>query len=539
MTAVDKRAPLQGRALLSGTGTAKLLLIAIFVSLVFLPTLRMLFSMDAQTIRAVTSSPGFLPSVKNSLVAAVTSTAITVLLALLLAFFMQRVSLRGKTVFEVLIVLPMLIPSISSGIGLVILMGNNGILTKLLHWGHTIYGLKGIVLGSIIYALPASYLMLSDVIRYEDASPYEAAQVLGIPKLRQFFSITLPYLRKPILLAVFSAFTLIITDYGIPLIVGGKYTTIPVVMYQEVIGQLNFEKGAVYSTLLLIPAIAAFLLDMVNKEQGNAAFVIKPHPLNNSRPAKISAYICCGAVAFVALLPILCFVLLAFSADYPYDFRFTFAHVERAFLLRAGKYLLNSVIIAFSVSFIGIVIAFLTAYLSARAQSPASGFLHLSAMTSAAIPGIVLGLSYVLTFRTSAIYGTILILILVNLIHFIASPYLMMYNSLSKINRNLEAVAQTLRISRFHIIKDVLLPQCKGTLLKMFSYFFVNCMITISAVSFLATTANKPISLMINQFEAQMQLECAAVVSLLILAVNLLIKLTMHLISKSWAKKRG
>ena len=58
----------------------------------------------------------------------------------------------------------------------------------------------------------------------------------------------------------------------------------------------------------------------------------------------------------------------------------------------------------------------------------------------------------------------------------------------------------------------------------MFSYFFVNCMMTISAVSFLANTSNKPVSLMINQFEAQMQLECAAVVSLMILLMNLLIK---------------
>ena len=88
----------------------------------------------------------------------------------------------------------------------------------------------------------------------------------------------------------------------------------------------------------------------------------------------------------------------------------------------------------------------------------------------------------------------------------------MMYNSLSKINENLEGVGHTLGISRGHMIIDVFIPQCKETMIEMFSYFFVNCMMTISAVSFLASTANKPVSLMINQFEAQMQLECAAVV---------------------------
>ena len=70
----------------------------------------------------------------------------------------------------------------------------------------------------------------------------------------------------------------------------------------------------------------------------------------------------------------------------------------------------------------------------------------------------------------------------------------------------------------------MLLPQSVGTILEMMSYFFVNCMMTISAVSFLANVGNKPIALMITQFEGQMQLECAAFVSLIILAVNVLMK---------------
>ena len=142
-----------------------------------------------------------------------------------------------------------------------------------------------------------------------------------------------------------------------------------------------------------------------------------------------------------------------------------------------------------------------------------------------------MGLAYVLTFSKTPLYGTIVILIMVNLVHFIASPYLMMYNSLSKINENLEDVGHIMGISRGYMIKDVFIPQCKYTLLEMFSYFFVNCMMTISAVSFLATTANKPVALMINQFEAQMQLEYAAVVSLAILLINLVIKGVIGIIS--------
>ena len=127
-----------------------------------------------------------------------------------------------------------------------------------------------------------------------------------------------------------------------------------------------------------------------------------------------------------------------------------------------------------------------------------------------------MGISYVLFFKGSFLYGTLAILILVNLMHFFASPYLMMYNTLGKLNGNLEAVGATLGIGRMRIIKDVLIPQSRGTLAEMFSYFFVNSMMTISAVSFLSNINTQPISLMINAFEAQMLLECAAFVLSLI-----------------------
>ena len=527
------RIPRLGRA-----DSTKVLLSVIFISAVFLPLVRMLTYMDKDSIYSVMISPNFENAIKNSLISSILSTLITVVLAFILALCIQRTNIKFKSVFAIIFTLPMLLPSISIGMGLIILFGNNGVLTKLFGLSGNIYGLQGIVIGSVMYAFPVAYLMLADVIRYEDGSPYEAAKILGIPKWRQFKDIMLPYLRKPLISVVFSVFTLTITDYGVPLMVGGKCTTVAGVMYQEVIGQLNFGKGAVYGSFLLIPAVAAFLLDLLNKDKGNSSFVTKPCAISESKIIQIMSYVFSGIVVILTFLPIFAFILQAFAVDYPKNMAFTFDNVSQALRLRADEYLLNSIVIALFTAVFGVVIAFLTAYLSARMKSKTSRFLHLSAMTSAAIPGVVLGLSYVLTFNKTPIYGTLIILIMVNVVHFIASPYLMMYNSLSKINENLENVAQTMAISRAHMIKDVFIPQCKLTLMEMFSYFFVNCMMTISAVSFLATTANKPVSLMINQFEAQMQLEEAAVVSLMILLVNLLIKAVVHFVKGYESKKK-
>ncbi len=515
---------------LTRTDAVKILLSIVFIGFVFLPLVKMFSHMDSDSIKRVVDSPVFGQAVSNSFVSAVISTVITVVLAFAVAICVERTGIRFKGIFGIIFTLPMLIPSISSGMGLVILFGNNGIITRFFNLDGSIYGLWGIVTGSVMYAFPVAYLMLADVIRYEDGSPYEAAQVLGIPKWRQFTAIMMPYLRKPLISVLFATFTLVITDYGVPLMVGGKYTTVATVMYQEVIGQLDFGKGAVYGVMLLIPAVVAFIIDLTNKDKGNSTFVTKSCKISENRGVKALSYVFCGAITLFTLLVIASFVVLAFAENYPTNLNFTLYNIEKAFNLRAGEYLVNSLVIALGTAVIGTSVAFVTAYLSARVKSATSRFLHLSSMTSAAIPGVVLGLSYVLAFNKTPIYGTVIILITVNIVHFIASPYLMMYNSFSKININLEGVAETLAINRVHMIKDVYIPQCRGTIAEMFSYFFVNCMMTISAVSFLASTSNKPVSLMINQFEAQMQLECAAVVSLMILIVNVLLKGIFHIL---------
>jgi len=514
----------------------RLLLSFVFIALVFLPLITMFTYVDGASLKKVFTAPNFGTAVANSLISTTISTVITLALAYGLAVCIERTNIRFKSIFGILFVLPMLIPSISSGMGLVILFGNNGILTNFLGLKGSIYGLTGIVTGSVLYAFPVAYLMLSDVMKYEDRSAYEAAQVLGLSKYRQFTAITFPYLRKPLISVIFSTFTLIVTDYGVPLMVGGKYQTLPVLMYQEVIGLLDFGKGAVYGCLLLIPAVAAFIIDLVNKDKATNSFVSKPLEPENTPGAKIFGYVLCIGVCLFVLMPILSFLVLAFSARYPSDLTFTTANVLKALRLKADTYLVNSLIIAFCTAAIGSAISFMTAYMTARMRCRTSRFLHLSAITSAAIPGVVLGLSYVLAFKGSAVSGTLAILVMANLVHFIASPYLMMYNSLSKLNENLEDVGHTMDISRGRMIRDVFIPQCKGTLMEMFSYFFVNCMMTISAVSFLATTNNRPVSLMINQFEAQLQLECAAVVSLAILGVNLIIKGTVHICKRKRKK---
>lgn len=497
----------------------------IFALSILAPLACMFFNIDGASVSKVLGKANLLSVMGNSLLSATLTTVISLVLAYLLAWCTERTAMPGKRVFRVLISLPMLIPSVSIGMGTVLLGGNNGILTNLLNLNSTrVYGLTGIVWGSVMYALPVAYLMIANILKYEDSSPYEAARILGIGKGHQFMSITLPYLRKPMIASAFSVFTLSFTDYGVPLMVGGKFKTLPMVMYQEVIGQLDFGKGSVYGLILLTPAVIAFLLDLLNKNNSNGTFVIRPFEPRRQKGRDAVAFVTTTLLTVASLLPILSFVVLAFVKKYPTDMSLTMDHFGATMRMGGGKYLLNSVAIALCVSVIGVILCVLCAYFSARVGGAVSRFLHLIAMSTGAIPGVVLGLSYVLFFKNSFLYGTIALLVIVNTVHFFASPYLMIYTSFSKVNENLESVASTLGVGRLRLLRDILLPNCRQTVAEMLSFFFINCMMTISAVSFLANTANKPIALMINQFEAQAQMEAAAVVSLLILVINMAAK---------------
>lgn len=513
----------------------KLLLFTLWIVAIILPLIKMLSTMASVDVLAVMGTRKFSKTLRQSLIVSSTATVISVSLAGLLSWAVARTNIRHKTIINTLLTVPMLIPSISHGMGLIIILGANGWLSRILGLSAGVYGFWGIVIGSVMYSFPVAYLMLYDVLRYEDGTPYEAADVMGLSVKNKFFAITMPYLRKPMISIIFATFTMIITDYGVPLTVGGKYMTLPVMMYQDVIGMLDFGKGSVIGMILLAPALIACILDMANRDKGNTAFVGKPYGIKDNKNRDLAAKIICLLIIVCIFLPIGSFAILGFVNKYPIDMTFSVKNIVQAAKMGAMRYLRNSLIIAVVVSFFGTALAVLNAYMTARNKTKFSYVLHLMSITSLAIPGLVLGLSYVMFFKGTVIYGTFAILFLVNSMHFFSSPYLMAYNTFGKINENLEDVGATMGISRWKVIKDVLLPQSTGTILEMMSYFFVNCMMTISAVSFLANVSDKPVALMITQFEGQMQLECAAFVSLIILVVNVVMKLVIFMIKRRLA----
>ena len=517
----------------------KYLLLVYLLVTVVLPVVALFSTIRGSDITDVLGSAQFLPMLTNSLVTTVLATIISVVLSFALAFALNRSNIRFKAIFVVLFTVPMLIPSISHGMGLVLLFGDNGLITNLLGLNIGLYGYKGIVMGSVLYSFPVSFLMFHDSLQYEDYTIYEAAGVLGLSRWKQFLTITLPSMRRTIVSAVLAVFTMVFTDYGVPLMTGGTAMTLPVFMYREVIGMMNFSGGSVIGVILLLPAVAAFLMDLRNSGiSSSASTVTKAYRIEDNKRRDLLVYICFGLVLLLLCLPIIAFICLSFVKQYPIDMTFSLEPVKKLLANGIGMYFVNSMAIALLTALLGTCLTYFAAYTTARSgRSLPNKVMHFISMLPLAIPGVVLGLSFVLSFKEIPLYGTIFILVVVNIVHFFSSPYLLAYNSLSKFNPNLEDVAQSLGISRMRVLFHVYVPCTMSTIVEMYSYFFVNAMITISAVSFLVNFRTMPLALLIPQLESQSFIEGTALVSLLILVLNLTEKGIAFCIKRSLDKK--
>ena len=271
---------------------------------------------------------------------------------------------------------------------------------------------------------------------------------------------------------------------------------------------------------------------------GSVSTVTKPFCISINKRRDILVYILFAIVLLLLCLPIVAFICLSFVRQYPIDMTFSLESVKKLWSNGIGMYFVNSMAVALLTSLIGTCIAYFSAYVTARSgKTVPNKAIHFISMLPLAIPGVVLGLSYVLSFKDIPIYTTIFILVIVNIVHFFSSPYLLAYNSLSKFNPNLEDVAQSLGISRMRILFSVYVPCTMPTIVEMYSYFFVNSMITISAVSFLVNFRTMPLSLLIPQLESQSFIEGTALVSLLILILNMTEKSIAFFVKRSYEKK--
>jgi iron(III) transport system permease protein len=224
------------------------------------------------------STPSLFASIWNSFHVAIVTTLIVMPLAFVYAYALTRAKLPMRWLFQGVALLPIFAPSLLPAISFIYLFGNQGFLKPLLAGG-SIYGPAGIVAAQVFYCFPSAVMILVTALSLADARLYEAANALGASKPRVFFTVTLPGVKYGAISAAFVVFTLVMTDFGIAKVIGGKFNVLATDVYKQVIGQQNFQMGAVVGLVLLMPAVLAFVVDRFVQRKQIAQLSARAVPL--------------------------------------------------------------------------------------------------------------------------------------------------------------------------------------------------------------------------------------------------------------------
>lgn len=476
------------------------LLLILLVLAVLLPLLAMLwrgFSGDdgqgggLSAAAQLFGSANFRWLLGNSLSVSLTVACIVVPLAYAFAYALQRTCIPGKPLWRGISLLPLLAPSMLPGIALIYLFGNQGVLRGL--FADNIYGFWGIVLGQAIYTFPHALMVLLSALALADARLFDAASSMGASPWRAFRSITWPGSRQGVFAAFCLVFTLCITDFGVPVVVGGDYQVLALEAYKAVVGQQQFGRGALIGMVLLLPALLSFAVDLwLRRRQRDAmsgrAQVYHPQPaLRRDAAFLLVAVLICAALLGV-------FGMAIYSSlvkFWPYDLSLSLQHYAFSDLPGGWLAYRNSLLLAVCSALFGSLLIFTGAYLMEKTrQSPLTQALRLLSFVPMAVPGLVLGLGYVFFFNLpgnplSGLYGSLTLLVVCTIAHFLTTAQMTASAALRQLDGEFEAAALSLKVPLLRHFCRVTLPICLPALLDIIRYLFVSAMTTVSAAIFL------------------------------------------------------
>lgn len=486
-------------------------------------------------------SPALLSSVFNSVWVACAATVITVFLASIYAFALTNVNIKGKGFFKLVAFLPILAPSLLPSLALVYLFGKQGVFKPLLG-DIQIYGPIGILISYCFWLFPAILMLMMVSFRSVDQRLIEASLSLGKNIWKTHYHVTLPAIRYGLISASLEAFIYVLTDFGIPKVIGGSFNMMALDVYKQIIGQQNMSMGAVISILLLLPAVFVFIFDRIQSKRHARfqAFQTKPYVSASNKKLEVVLSIFCGLVSGSILLIVFTAVLASFIQSWPYDLSLTLAHYSFEYVDGGGwAAYFNSVRMALFSTVFGTALIFMVALLTERfkAHPLIKNYVQALVLLPLAVPGLVLGIAYILFFNQQSnplnvLYGTMTILVISTIVHYYTVPHLTLTNAIKQIPLQLDQAAQTLGTSKWKTFWKVYLPMCFPALCDVSVYIFVNAMTTVSAAIFLYSPDTSLAAVAVLNMDDAGDTVAAVAMSILILTTSCVVKLIHWLFTR-------
>ena len=451
----------------------------------------------------------------NTLFLALATAAGTTVLGLMIALLAERGPARMKKPLNILALLPIITPPFVVGLGLILLFGRAGLVNQFLEAAFGIaptrwfYGAFGVFLAQLFAFTPIAFMILRGVVAGISPSLEEAAQTLRADRHTTFFTVTLPLLKPGLANAFLVGFIESMADFGNPIVVGGQFAVLSTDIFFAIVGA-QYDQGRAASLALILTLFALAVFAVQRRLLGKTSFTTVSGKGDGGVAMPLSDGL--HRIIVGVTLPWLAFTLVVylfafaggFVQTWGRDYTPTLKHFITAFDVQWGEFGLvwagtawNSLFTTLKLSAIAAPLCaglgLLIAWLLARTQFKGQGAFEFAALLAFAIPGTVLGVSYILAFNVPPfeLTGTGIIIVLCFVFRNLPVGVRAGTAAFKQLDKSLDEASTMLRASTATTLRRVVLPLLKPALVAALVYSFVRSMTTVSAVVFLVTAENE------------------------------------------------
>ncbi len=520
------------------------LLAILILYFAFLPVLSVVFSSIFAQGRGISFQDiaHALKYLKNSLIVTIPVTFAATALGTVVAFTLQRLRFRGNQLLKLLALLPLINPPFVGSLAFIMLFGKRGLITnKLLGLTISPYGLAGIITMQVLSLTSLAYILVSSSIKRVDPSLEEAARNLGSSSGRILSTVTLPLMLPEISSTALLVFLASMADFGTPLIIGGNFQTLASDLYIQITGLYDIHMAAVSGLFLLLPCLLAFVVHRyyLHQKYYSSSNIVSENIEFKQMPRPLKAVLTIITMLFtgVVVLKYGFIVIGAFTKQWGYNYSFTLQHLTGALTADLRPFI-NSIRLALIVALVSAILGVFLAYILKRNQPTAAGIIDFMATLPAAVPGILFGIGYLVTFKHPflgigkwvfpdakplVLLGTSSIIYFVCIARYLNVGLKSGYALLAHLDPNMEKASYNLGENEVRTFFRVTLPLLKPAFYTTFLKNFSTTMTTLGAIIFLLIPSNKVAVQQIFQRITGSEIGVAAAMGVLLSATSLVL----------------
>lgn len=468
-----------------------IVIIALAICIVF-PLLQVLLVPTKADFSEVFHSGIWKNAMVNTAVSCICSTSLSVLIGYIYAYAIVYGNIPFKHFFASLPLLHLITPPFVGGLAFILLLGRQGFITHtLLHLDISLYGFKALLIAQSLCFFPLSYMICSEVLLSINHSLELASYGMGASGRRIFWTITLPLSSSGIIASFLFIAVSVMSDFGNPMIVAGRYRVLAVEIYTQLTGWVKAGKSAVLGLTLVAPSLVLFFVQnrLTKKNmlrlsavgsKGFSATGKKRSPLS-----KVFLTLFCALISLCVLAQFIAIIAGSFQKIWGIKTEFTLSHIKT--LAKCTKELKNSLQFAFEGALISTLFASVSAYIVYRTKCPLKRLIDIVIQLPAAVPGSLFGLAFSLSSARFNFHNSRLLIVIAIAVGFIPFSYRILSSSFAQIKTTLDDAGRTSGANRLRVLIDIILPLSKTALASSFLYDFVRGVGTMSAVIFLVS----------------------------------------------------